>query len=179
MKIKILWNEYWWKCNILLQVLCELQVALVERAVTQRPDVTREVMSSEYRNMAAETYRNLRDWLIFRDYMNGLEFIVQVFEHLRRILESWGRLGGSKRRVTRRRLARLRKTAQLRLEALFSWSADPKALLSDSWSRTWFKIWGIIRFFSCWTSLRSLEFYFSIEIGFFWRHWKMENPWRR
>ncbi|XP_043267715.1 uncharacterized protein [Venturia canescens] len=70
-------------------VLCELQVALVERGVTPRPDITRDAMSSEYREMSGqETYRNLRDWLIFRDYMNGLEYIVQVFDHLRRSLES-------------------------------------------------------------------------------------------
>ncbi|XP_012281598.1 uncharacterized protein LOC105700377 isoform X2 [Orussus abietinus] len=70
-------------------VLCELQVALVERGVTPRPDVTRDAMSSEYRAMSeSATYRNLRDWLIFRDYMNGLEYVVQVFEHLRRGLES-------------------------------------------------------------------------------------------
>lgn len=70
-------------------VLCELQVALVERQLSSRPDVTRDIMKSEYRGMSSsETYRNLRDWLIFRDYMNGLEYVVQVFEHLRRGLES-------------------------------------------------------------------------------------------
>ncbi|XP_047350817.1 uncharacterized protein LOC124949577 isoform X2 [Vespa velutina] len=70
-------------------VLCELQVALMERAVTLRPDVTRNAMSTEYRSMSSSaTYRDLRDWLIFRDYMNGLEYVVQVFEHLRRGLES-------------------------------------------------------------------------------------------
>ncbi|XP_034946628.1 uncharacterized protein [Chelonus insularis] len=70
-------------------VLCELQVALMERGVTPRADVTREVMTPEYRAMASSsTYRNLRDWLIFRDYMNGLEYVVQVFEHLKRNLES-------------------------------------------------------------------------------------------
>ncbi|XP_066598439.1 uncharacterized protein [Prorops nasuta] len=70
-------------------VLCELQVALVERGVPLRPDVTREAMTAEYRNMSnSETYRNLRDWLIFRDYMNGLEYVVQVFEHLGKSFES-------------------------------------------------------------------------------------------
>ncbi|XP_015437920.1 PREDICTED: uncharacterized protein LOC107193053 [Dufourea novaeangliae] len=70
-------------------VLCELQVALVERQLSSRPDVTRDIMKSEFRTMSSsETYRNLRDWLIFRDYMNGLEYVVQVFEHLRRGLQS-------------------------------------------------------------------------------------------
>lgn len=64
-----------------LQVLCELQMALAERGVGPRADVTREVMSREYRDMSVSaTYRNLRDWLIFRDYMNGLEYIIEVFE---------------------------------------------------------------------------------------------------
>ncbi|XP_033219441.1 uncharacterized protein LOC117174433 [Belonocnema kinseyi] len=69
-------------------VLCELQVALIERAVPLRPDVPRSVMGPQFRNMTENTYRHLRDWLIFRDYMNGLEFIVQVFEHFRQVLES-------------------------------------------------------------------------------------------
>lgn len=70
-------------------VLCELQVALVERQLSSRPDITRDIMRSEFRAMSSsETYRNLRDWLIFRDYMNGLEYVVQVFEHLRRGLQS-------------------------------------------------------------------------------------------
>ncbi|KAG7190453.1 hypothetical protein KM043_006557 [Ampulex compressa] len=75
--------------DMLRTVLCELQVALVERGVPARPDVTRDAMSSEYRAMSSSaTYRDLRDWLIFRDYMNGLEYVVQVFEHLRSRLES-------------------------------------------------------------------------------------------
>ncbi|XP_017760499.1 PREDICTED: uncharacterized protein LOC108551018 [Eufriesea mexicana] len=70
-------------------VLCELQVALVERQLSSRPDATRDIMKSEFRTVStSETYRNLRDWLIFRDYMNGLEYVVQVFEHLRRGLQS-------------------------------------------------------------------------------------------
>ncbi|XP_076638884.1 uncharacterized protein LOC143350800 [Colletes latitarsis] len=71
-------------------VLCELQVALVERQLSSRPDVTRDIMNADFRTTmsSSETYRNLRDWLIFRDYMNGLEYVVQVFEHLRRGLQS-------------------------------------------------------------------------------------------
>lgn len=66
----------------MLQLLCELQMALAERGVVPRPDVTREVMPRDYRDMSnSVTYRNLRDWLIFRDYMNGLEYIIGVFDH--------------------------------------------------------------------------------------------------
>ncbi|XP_033322999.2 uncharacterized protein LOC117218593 [Megalopta genalis] len=70
-------------------VLCELQVALVERQLSPRPDVTRDIMKSELRAMStSETFRNLRDWVIFRDYMNGLEYVVQVFNYLLRGLQS-------------------------------------------------------------------------------------------
>ncbi|KAK0160171.1 hypothetical protein PV328_007602 [Microctonus aethiopoides] len=67
-----------------LQVLCEVQVALMERGVQPRVDVTRAAMSNEYRLLGTSTtYRNVRDWLIFRDYMNGLEFVIEVFDYLR------------------------------------------------------------------------------------------------
>lgn len=119
------------------QVLCELQVALMERAVTLRPDVTRNAMSTEYRSMSSSaTYRDLRDWLIFRDYMNGLEYVVQVFEHLRRGLESWGRQGGSRRRATRRRLAHFRKTERPDLEtiSISSWTETRRLIQNAPFS---------------------------------------------
>nr|CAD7439471.1 unnamed protein product [Timema bartmani] len=61
-----------------LWTLCEIQVAMVERNVTPKADVTREIMGEELRMMGNSSYRNLRDWLIFRDYMNGLEYVVQA-----------------------------------------------------------------------------------------------------
>lgn len=60
-------------------VLCEIQMAMMERQVTQRQDVTREIMNEEFRVMN-DTHRKLRDWVIFRDYMNCLEYIIEVFE---------------------------------------------------------------------------------------------------
>nr|XP_046487515.1 uncharacterized protein LOC124221492 isoform X2 [Neodiprion pinetum] len=63
-------------------VLCELQAALVERGVKPRPDVTRAVMGADIRGYKDESTRSVRDWVIFRDYMNGLEYIIQVFEYL-------------------------------------------------------------------------------------------------
>uniref|UniRef100_A0A6V7LR45 Uncharacterized protein n=1 Tax=Bracon brevicornis TaxID=1563983 RepID=A0A6V7LR45_9HYME len=74
----------------LLQVLCELQVAIIERGSSPRNNVSREVMSNEYRDQmsAQTTNRVIRDWLIFRDYMNGLEYIIQLLEHIRRDLKS-------------------------------------------------------------------------------------------
>lgn len=74
---------------LMLQVLCEIQVAQVERGVNPRADVGREAMPAQYRNMSDNaSFRNLRDWLIFRDYMNALEYTIQVFEYLKREIES-------------------------------------------------------------------------------------------
>ncbi|XP_063221291.1 uncharacterized protein LOC134530416 isoform X2 [Bacillus rossius redtenbacheri] len=63
--------------------LCEIQLGMMAKNVTQKPDVARDIMADEYRSMGNSSYRNLRDWLIFRDYMNGLEYVVQVFEYVR------------------------------------------------------------------------------------------------
>lgn len=62
----------------LRSVLCEIQMAMMERQVTQRQDVTRDIMSEEFRVMN-DTHRKLRDWVIFRDYMICLEYIIEVF----------------------------------------------------------------------------------------------------
>lgn len=64
-------------------VLCEFQVVLVERDVKPHADVTRDVMAEEYRNIPSLTNRNLRNWVIYRDYMNTLEYVTDVLSHLR------------------------------------------------------------------------------------------------
>ncbi|XP_044736230.1 uncharacterized protein LOC123298325 isoform X2 [Chrysoperla carnea] len=63
--------------------LCEYQFVMLERGVTPHPDVTREIMSDDLRKIASSTERNLRDWVIFRDYMNTLEYAVEVLNHLK------------------------------------------------------------------------------------------------
>ncbi|XP_059471292.1 uncharacterized protein LOC132194179 isoform X2 [Neocloeon triangulifer] len=67
----------------LRSVLCEIHAAMIERGVKQHPDITRDIMSREFRNMnkGNSSVRNLRDWFIFRDYMNGLEYVIDVFEY--------------------------------------------------------------------------------------------------
>ena len=69
---------------ILFQVLCELQVAMLEKGIMPEDDVSREIMASDVRDIEDESYRNLRDWYIYRDYMNGLEYVVHAFGHLKR-----------------------------------------------------------------------------------------------
>lgn len=72
----------------MFQVLCELQVALVERGVTPRPDITRDIMPPKVRAIRNETERSLRDWIVIREYMNALEYVVQAFQYLQACLKS-------------------------------------------------------------------------------------------
>lgn len=65
-------------------VLCELQVAMLEKGISQEETVSRHIMSPEVRDIEDESYRNLRDWYIYRDYMNGLEYVIHAFNHIRR-----------------------------------------------------------------------------------------------
>lgn len=63
-------------------LLCEIQVAIMERGIVMRPDVRRDIMTEAYRNNDNMTSKYLRDWLIFRDFMNALEYVIQVFNYL-------------------------------------------------------------------------------------------------
>ena len=49
-----------------VQVLCELQVAMLERGVEPEEDIRREIMSQDVRDIEDSSYRNLRDWYIYR-----------------------------------------------------------------------------------------------------------------
>jgi hypothetical protein len=71
-----------------LQTLCEIQAAMLERGVAQHDNITRQIMGSELRQVTNSSYRNVRDWVIFRDCMNGLEYVIQVFEHFKDKLTS-------------------------------------------------------------------------------------------
>ncbi|XP_029156075.1 uncharacterized protein LOC114928870 [Nylanderia fulva] len=81
------------ECEFKLRsVLCEIQNAMMERGITPQPNVDRDRMPPEYRgdNLRRDTTcRIKRDWMIFRDYMNALEYINQVFTFLRlRLMQS-------------------------------------------------------------------------------------------
>lgn len=66
-------------------VLCELQMAIYERRIhdQMRPDITRDAMPFYLRNETVDTSRNLRDWIIYREYMNTLEYVIQVFDNFK------------------------------------------------------------------------------------------------
>ncbi|CAL8115177.1 unnamed protein product [Orchesella dallaii] len=61
-------------------VLCEFQIAMMEKNI-QYEDVTREIMDKHFVKLDDKTWRNLRDFSIFRDYLNTLEFIRESFQH--------------------------------------------------------------------------------------------------
>ena len=67
-----------------LQVLCELQMAMLERDIEFEDDISREIMKEDVRDIQDQSYRNLRDWYIYRDYMNGLEYIIHAFDYLKK-----------------------------------------------------------------------------------------------
>jgi hypothetical protein len=54
------------KLILWLQVLCELQVAMLERGIQPEQDISREIMGSDIRDIQDTSYRNLRDWYIYR-----------------------------------------------------------------------------------------------------------------
>lgn len=68
----------------LKEVLCEVQAAMMEKGIDHQTSIHRDIMPMEERHMQVDSYRNMRDWFIFRDYMNSLEYVVQSFDHLRR-----------------------------------------------------------------------------------------------
>lgn len=68
-------------------VLCELQIAMMEMGLSvdesSSDDALRNIMSPEVRDIENKSYRDLRDWYIYRDYMNGLEYVLHSFHHLK------------------------------------------------------------------------------------------------
>jgi hypothetical protein len=76
---------------------------MLEKGIWPQEDVSREIMAPDVRDIEDESYRNLRDWYIYRDYMNGLEYVVHAFSHLKR---KQGQGSSAEKRTMRRRSAR-------------------------------------------------------------------------
>lgn len=56
---------------------------MIEKNI-QYEDVTREIMDQDtFANIRDKTIRNVRDFTIFRDYLNTLEFIQESFQYFR------------------------------------------------------------------------------------------------
>nr|CAH0107753.1 unnamed protein product [Daphnia galeata] len=67
--------------NKLAMVLCSLQMAMIEKHVEPDADAARQLMDNKYRDMRSASGRNLRDFIIVRDYINLLEYTKQVLHH--------------------------------------------------------------------------------------------------
>lgn len=65
------------------QLLCELQIGIVHFNVAKNPDVLRDVMSHEYRDIKQDSQRNLRDYIILREYIRLTRYISELFAYLR------------------------------------------------------------------------------------------------
>ncbi|XP_022189161.2 uncharacterized protein LOC111047659 [Nilaparvata lugens] len=63
-------------------VLCEVNSVIGNFKIKMRPDIERSIMPDDVRHLPSDTDRHIRDWLIFRDYMNVMEFVLEVFTHL-------------------------------------------------------------------------------------------------
>ena len=62
-------------------MLCSLQMAMLEKRVEPDRDAARQLMTNEYRDMRSASGRNMRDFVIMRDYINLLEYVQQVLHH--------------------------------------------------------------------------------------------------
>ncbi|XP_065206148.1 uncharacterized protein LOC135835691 isoform X2 [Planococcus citri] len=67
----------------LKSILCELREIIPDSKFAIYRDANRDIMPPEFRHMDDHTYRNVRDWLIFRDYMNVVEYLIQVLEYFK------------------------------------------------------------------------------------------------
>lgn len=56
-------------------------MAIYELNDTPETHVTREIMPAEARRSADN--RSLRDWLILREYITGLQYVIETFEYLK------------------------------------------------------------------------------------------------
>lgn len=65
------------------QLLCELQIGIVHFNVAKSADVLRDVMSHEYRDIKQDSQRNLRDYIILREYIRLTRYISELFAYLR------------------------------------------------------------------------------------------------
>lgn len=65
----------------LFQLLCEIQFGMHVQNIQLKSDVLRHVMSHQYRDINESSLRNLRDYLILRDYIAATNFITQLFAY--------------------------------------------------------------------------------------------------
>ncbi|XP_054277119.1 uncharacterized protein LOC128996026 [Macrosteles quadrilineatus] len=77
-KYKEAFEDIWYTNNL---VLCDTWSYVRDLGLQPMPDIGREVMPYEFRDIQDETTRNIRDWIIFRCYMNLLEYMDDVLNY--------------------------------------------------------------------------------------------------
>lgn len=63
-------------------LLCEVHNVMIVKNLTVETFIGREIMGDTLRQANDDTARNIRNWIIYREYLNMLEYIEQVFDHL-------------------------------------------------------------------------------------------------
>ena len=66
-----------------LQLLCELQISLLEKRLTADSSVTADIMGQDVRDLDSSRERNLRNWVIIREYKVYLAHLHKVFGALK------------------------------------------------------------------------------------------------
>lgn len=61
--------------------MCEVLELIPNEKLNSFENAKRDLMQDHLRHMTHQSERHFRDWLIFRDYMNLVEYIEQVMEH--------------------------------------------------------------------------------------------------
>ncbi|RWS24428.1 hypothetical protein B4U80_09380 [Leptotrombidium deliense] len=74
--------------SYLYQILCETHFAMQAKHVKPDADVLRDVMSHEYREIEDASRRDVRDYIILREYIAATDFIVKLFEYLKSAAET-------------------------------------------------------------------------------------------
>lgn len=64
-------------------LICELQTALHERQLEVPDNVDEDIIPEEYKQYNDDTSKNLRDFVIYEKYLNGLEYLIQVFQNMK------------------------------------------------------------------------------------------------
>ncbi|KAI1305834.1 hypothetical protein HDE_01234 [Halotydeus destructor] len=65
------------------QIMQEIRYSMHDLGIAVDGDITHDVMSHRFRDMKSSSKRNVRDYLILREYIRALDFVQQLFAHLR------------------------------------------------------------------------------------------------
>jgi len=66
---------------VFFQILCEGSMAIYEINDTPESHVSRDIMPMESR--ISRDNQSLRDWLILREYMTSLQYVIEAFGYLK------------------------------------------------------------------------------------------------